>query len=110
TGYTRADLDVWAECMERVLRAGDVGQTDVVQNAYGYGLFTGGLGFHLGAERIGCLVVPTSSGVTQRQATLLRDLGTTVLACTPSRTSSTRRWWTRTPAGRCRPGPRASWC
>jgi phenylacetate-CoA ligase len=84
TGYTRADLDLWAECMERVLRAGDVGQGDVLQNAYGYGLFTGGLGFHLGAERIGCTVVPTSSGVTQRQVTLMRDLGTTVLCCTPS--------------------------
>src|SRR5947209_19990408 len=70
--------------MERVYRAGDVGPGDVVQNAYGYGLFTGGLGFHLGAERAGCVVVPTSSGVTQRQVMLLRDLGTTILTCTPS--------------------------
>ena len=84
TGYTRRDLDLWAECMERVLRAGDVSATDVVQNAYGYGLFTGGFGFHMGAERIGSTVVPTSSGVTQRQVMLLRDLGTTVLTCTPS--------------------------
>src|SRR5215467_13635134 len=84
TGYTRRDLDLWAECMERVLRAGDVTATDVVQNAYGYGLFTGGFGFHAGAERIGSTVVPTSSGVTQRQVMLLRDLGTTVLTCTPS--------------------------
>lgn len=84
TGYTRADLDGWAERMERVLRAADVTEADVVQNAYGYGLFTGGLGFHIGAERIGCMVVPSSSGVTQRQVMLLRDLGTTVLACTPS--------------------------
>lgn len=84
TGYTRADLDLWSECMEWVLRAADVGPTDVVQNAYGYGLFTGGFGFHMGAERIGCTVVPTSSGVTQRQVMLMRDLGTTVLACTPS--------------------------
>ena len=84
TGYTRADLDQWGECMERVYRAGDVGPGDVVQNAYGYGLFTGGLGFHIGAERIGCTVVPTSSGVTQRQVWLMADLGTTVLTCTPS--------------------------
>ncbi|HEX6348088.1 MAG TPA: phenylacetate--CoA ligase [Candidatus Dormibacteraeota bacterium] len=84
TGYTRADLDQWGECMERVYRAGDVGPGDVVQNAYGYGLFTGGLGFHIGAERIGCTVVPTSSGVTQRQVLLMADLGTTVLTCTPS--------------------------
>jgi phenylacetate-CoA ligase len=84
TGYTRADLDAWAECMTRVLRAGGLTERDVLQNAYGYGLFTGGLGFHLGAERLGCLVVPTASGVTQRQVTLLRDLGATALACTPS--------------------------
>jgi len=84
TGYTRADLDLWAECMERVYRAGEVGPGDVVQNAYGYGLFTGGLGFHIGAERLGCTVIPTSSGVTQRQVMLMADLGTTVLTCTPS--------------------------
>src|SRR5215831_1905538 len=84
TGYTRTDLDGWAERMARVLAAAEVGPGDVLQNAYGYGLFTGGLGFHLGAERAGCVVVPTSSGVTQRQVMLLRDLGTTVLACTPS--------------------------
>ncbi|HEY4025995.1 MAG TPA: phenylacetate--CoA ligase [Candidatus Dormibacteraeota bacterium] len=84
TGYTRADLDRWAECMEWVLRAGAVTETDVLQNAYGYGLFTGGMGFHMGAERIGCTVVPASSGVTQRQVMLLRDLGATVLTCTPS--------------------------
>ena len=84
TGYTRGDLELWGECMERVLRAGGVSPTDVLQNAYGYGLFTGGMGFHMGAERVGCLVVPTSSGVTQRQVMLMRDLGTTVLACTPS--------------------------
>ena len=84
TAYTSGDLDQWADCMERVYRAGDVGPGDVVQNAYGYGLFTGGLGFHLGAESLGCTVVPTSSGVTQRQVMLMADLGTTVLACTPS--------------------------
>jgi len=84
TGYTRSDLEIWSECMERVLRAGGVGPADIVQNAYGYGLFTGGFGFHMGAERLGCTVVPTGSGVTQRQLMIMRDLGTTVLACTPS--------------------------
>jgi phenylacetate-CoA ligase len=84
TGYTALDLALWGECMERVLRSGDVTERDILQNAYGYGLFTGGLGFHLGAERIGCTIVPTSSGVTQRQVLLIRDLGTTVLTCTPS--------------------------
>jgi phenylacetate-CoA ligase len=84
TAYTRGDLECWAECTERTLRLGGVGPGDVVQNAYGYGLFTGGFGIHLGAERIGCLVVPASSGVTQRQVMLLRDLGATALACTPS--------------------------
>jgi len=84
TAYTRGDLERWGECIERVLLAAGVTAADVVQNAYGYGLFTGGLGIHIGAERLGCAVVPTSSGVTQRQVMLLRDLGTTVLACTPS--------------------------
>jgi phenylacetate-CoA ligase len=84
TAYNRADLELWGECMERVLRMGDVTEHDVVQNAYGYGLFTGGMGFHVGAERIGCTVVPTSSGVTARQVMLMQDLGTTVLTCTPS--------------------------
>jgi phenylacetate-CoA ligase len=84
TGYTTADLERWAECMARVLGAAEVGEEDVLQNAYGYGLFTGGMGFHAGAERLGALVVPTSSGVTQRQVMVMRDLGTTVLTCTPS--------------------------
>ena len=84
TGYTRDDLEIWGDCMERVLRMGKVDEHDVMQNAYGYGLFTGGLGFHIGAERIGCTVVPTSSGVTARQVMLMQDLGTTVLTCTPS--------------------------
>jgi phenylacetate-CoA ligase len=84
TGYTRDDLEIWGDCMERALRMGGVSDHDVVQNAYGYGLFTGGMGFHIGAERIGCTVVPTSSGVTARQLMLMQDLGTTVLTCTPS--------------------------
>jgi len=84
TGYTRHDLELWAECMGRVMEYAGVTSGDVVQNAYGYGLFTGGMGFHLGAEAVGATVVPTSSGVTQRQVMLMRDLGTTVLCCTPS--------------------------
>jgi len=84
TGYTRHDLNLWAECMRRVMEYAGVTSRDVVQNAYGYGLFTGGMGLHLGAEAVGATVVPTSSGVTQRQVMLMRDLGTTVLCCTPS--------------------------
>jgi phenylacetate-CoA ligase len=83
-GYTRADLDVWAEVMARSLALAGVVPGMVVHNAYGYGLFTGGLGFHLGAERLGCTVVPISGGFTQRQVLLLHDLGGQVLCCTPS--------------------------
>ena len=70
--------------MARTLMAGGVGPSDVVHNAYGYGLFTGGLGFHYGAERVGAAVVPMSGGFTDRQLMALRDLGATVLCCTPS--------------------------
>jgi phenylacetate-CoA ligase len=82
--YTRHDLDVWSEVMARTLRAGSVWRRDVVHNAYGYGLFTGGLGVHYGAERLGAAVIPISGGFTDRQLTALRDLGPTVLCCTPS--------------------------
>ena len=82
--YTRADLDVWSEVMARTLMMGGVGRSDVVQNAYGYGLFTGGLGFHDGVQRVGAAVIPISSGFTDRQLTALEDFGTTVLCCTPS--------------------------
>jgi phenylacetate-CoA ligase len=82
--YTRGDLDVWTEVMGRTLRAGGVGPGDVVQNAYGYGLFTGGLGFHYGAEAVGAAVIPVSGGLTERQLVALQDLGSTVLCCTPS--------------------------
>jgi phenylacetate-CoA ligase len=82
--YTREDLDVWTEVMGRTLRAGGVHRGDVVQNAYGYGLFTGGLGFHYGAESVGAAVIPTSGGFTDRQLLALQDLGSTVLCCTPS--------------------------
>jgi phenylacetate-CoA ligase len=82
--YTRKDLDVWTEVMGRTLQAGGVRRGDVVQNAYGYGLFTGGLGFHYGAEFLGAAVIPVSGGFTDRQLLALQDLGSTVLCCTPS--------------------------
>src|SRR5436309_2779049 len=82
--YTQGDLDTWSELMARTLGAGGVGRGDVVHNAYGYGLFTGGLGFHYGAERLGATVIPMSGGFTERQLTALRDFGSTVLCCTPS--------------------------
>jgi phenylacetate-CoA ligase len=82
--YTEHDLDVWSKVMSRCMAMAGVQAGMVVHNAYGYGLFTGGLGFHHGAERLGALVIPVSGGVTARQATLLRDLGGQVLCCTPS--------------------------
>ena len=82
--YTRKDLDMWAECVARILSMADVGREDVVQVSYGYGLFTGGLGAHCGAENIGALVVPTSSGNTKRQMMMLVDMGVTCICCTPS--------------------------
>ena len=83
-GYTRADLGVWSEVMARSLGLGGVKPGMVVHNAYGYGLFTGGLGFHMGAELMGCTVVPISGGFSQRQVLMLEDLGGEVLCCTPS--------------------------
>jgi len=83
-GYTRRDVDMWAECMARSLCGAGADRTSIVQVAYGYGLFTGGLGVHYGAERIGASVVPASSGNTQRQINIIKDFGTTHIACTPS--------------------------
>ncbi|GAB4345436.1 MAG: phenylacetate--CoA ligase [Candidatus Abyssubacteria bacterium] len=83
-GYTRADLNLWAELMARTMTAGGMTADDIVQNAYGYGLFTGGLGIHYGAEKIGATVIPISGGNTKRQLMIMEDFGTTVLACTPS--------------------------
>ncbi len=82
--YTRADLAAWADCCARALTAAGAGPGTVVHVAYGYGLFTGGLGLHYGAERLGCTVVPASGGNTPRQAQLLEDLGAEILCCTPS--------------------------
>ncbi len=83
-GYTRTDLKMWKEVMARTLAAASVTADDVVHNGYGYGLFTGGLGFHLGAEAVGATVVPASAGLTKRQLMLMEDFEATVLACTPS--------------------------
>jgi len=83
-GYTINDINVWVECMCRSLTACGVTNGDIIQIAYGYGLFTGGLGFHYAAEKIGATVLPTSTGNTQRQIELMKDLRTTVIACTPS--------------------------
>lgn len=85
-GYTKADIKMWAEMMARSLAAAGVTHKDIVHNAYGYGLFTGGLGAHYGAEEMGCAVVPISGGNSKRQITLLKDFGSTVLLATPSYT------------------------
>ncbi len=82
--YTQADLQMWAELVARCLAATGVRPGDVIQNAYGYGLFTGGLGLHGGAEALGATVVPASTGRTQQQVLLLQDLGARVLCCTPT--------------------------
>ncbi len=83
-GYTRNDLDIWADAMARQIAATGGDENSVVQVSYGYGLFTGGLGAHGGAEKIGATVIPTSSGNTERQIRFMCDLGTTHLLCTPS--------------------------
>ena len=82
--YTQADLDVWTEVMVRSFAACGLHRGDVVQNAYGYGLFTGGLGAHYGAEALGATVIPISGGNTDRQIMILRDFGVTAICCTPS--------------------------
>jgi phenylacetate-CoA ligase len=82
--YTTADIETWANLMARNLASAGVTRGDVIQNAYGYGLFTGGLGFHYGGEKIGATVIPSSVGNTKRQIMLIQDLGTTAISCTPS--------------------------
>jgi phenylacetate-CoA ligase len=82
--YTRNDINLWSDLMARSFAAAGVTEDDVVQNAYGYGLFTGGLGFHYGAERLGATVIPVSGGATKRQLMIMRDFGATTLCCTPS--------------------------
>jgi len=83
-GYTKGDLNMWADLMARCLASMGATPNDIVHNAYGYGLFTGGLGAHYGAERLSCTVVPLSGGGTERQVTLMQDFGATVLCATPS--------------------------
>ena len=83
-GYTRRDINTWAEVMARTLVCAGGNKDSFIQVAYGYGLFTGGLGVHYGAERIGASVIPISGGNTKRQLQIMKDFGTTILACTPS--------------------------
>ena len=83
-GYTRNDLDMWSDCFARQLYAAGGSENDFVQVSYGYGLFTGGLGAHDGAQKIGATVIPTSTGNTQRQIQTMIDFGSTILCCTPS--------------------------
>lgn len=83
-GYTSGDIDRWAEMMARSMYCANIGKHDIVQVAYGYGLFTGGLGAHYGAERVGASVIPISGGNTTRQLMLIQDFGSTALCCTPS--------------------------
>ena len=83
-GYTSKDIDTWAELMARALYSAGASRYSVIQNSYGYGLFTGGLGAHYGAEKIGASVIPTSGGNTKRQIMLMLDFGSSILTCTPS--------------------------
>ncbi len=83
-GYAREDINIWAETIARTIACGGGSSHDVLHNAYGYGLFTGGLGLHYGGELMGCLVIPASGGNTERQLMLMQDLGSTILCCTPS--------------------------
>jgi len=82
--YTKGDLEVWSKVMARIYASAGATKGDIVQNAYGYGLFTGGLGFHYGALKIGAAILPISTGQTERQLKLAREYGTTVLTCTPT--------------------------
>lgn len=83
-GYTAKDVDTWAELMARSLAAGGATRGDIIHNAYGYGLFTGGLGVHYGAEKLGASVIPVSGGNTKRQIVIMKDFGPTILTATPS--------------------------
>lgn len=83
-GYTARDIAMWSELMARALAAGGASRGDIIHNAYGYGLFTGGLGVHYGAERLGASVIPISGGNTKRQILIMKDFGATVITCTPS--------------------------
>jgi phenylacetate-CoA ligase len=82
--YTASDMEIWQELMARTIFSAGVRKHDVIHIAYGYGLFTGGLGFHYGAQKVGAAIVPVGGGMTQRQIKLMKDLNVTALACTPS--------------------------
>ena len=83
-GYTKKDIYIWTECVARVLSMADIGRNDIIQIAYGYGLFTGGLGLHYGGENIGATVIPMSTSNTRKQLQMMEDLKCTAIACTPS--------------------------
>ncbi|MGC9325806.1 MAG: phenylacetate--CoA ligase family protein, partial [Desulfomonilia bacterium] len=83
-GYTKRDIDTWAELMARSFTAAGLNKNDIIHNAYGYGLFTGGLGAHYGAEKLGASVIPMSGGSTKKQIMILQDFGPTAICCTPS--------------------------
>src|SRR5205814_3900346 len=83
-GYTKEDIDTWSAVMARSIRAAGGRSTDIVHIAYGYGLFTGGLGAHYGAETLGATVIPVSGGMTERQVQLIRDFKPSIIMCTPS--------------------------
>ena len=83
-GYTKREIKLWAKSVASGLKRAGITQEDIIRISYGYGLFTGGMGLHYGCEELGALAIPISGGNTQRQLMLMRDFGTTVLACTPS--------------------------
>ena len=83
-GYTANDIEIWSECVARCMSMADVTKDDIIQIAYGYGLFTGGLGAHYGAEKLGAMVVPMSTGNSKKLTTMMVDFGATAIACTPS--------------------------
>ncbi len=83
-GYTDHDIDIWGDCFARGIWYADAGDNDIAQICYGYGLFTGGLGAHYGCEKAGCMTIPISAGNTERQIRVLREMGSTILCCTPS--------------------------
>lgn len=83
-GYTKRDIDIWSECVARCITMADLGRNDIIQVAYGYGLFTGGLGAHYGAEKMGATVVPMSTGNTKKLVNMMIDFGVTGIMCTPS--------------------------
>ena len=83
-GYTKNDIDIWSECVARCMSMAGVTKDDIIQVAYGYGLFTGGLGAHYGSEKLGAMVVPMSTGNSKKLVTMMHDFGATAIACTPS--------------------------